>query len=113
MAEKVARRLLRLLEDEHAIILNGAFDDLSKIGTDKESLFHKLERQGCSKDSAQRLERATQRNQTLLQAAIRGFGAAREVVTAIGEAKQGSVVYASDGKVSRLSDGNQQLSQNL
>lgn len=113
MRDRTARRMLQLLEAEHAAITEGQFDALPELGAEKEALFTALAEAQLSKEVAQRLSDATRRNQALLQAAMRGVKAAEQTLQAMQTASKGGFVYGSDGTVSRLSKGDQRLSHKL
>ena len=113
MAEATTQRLLHLLEEEHAAITSGAFEGLVDIGPRKEALFATLNDTQVTEALGIKLGKAVRRNQVLLEAAMRGMQAAAGALDTRQTAAQGSVVYGSDGKVSRLSHGDQRLSQKL
>jgi len=113
MVEKTAKRLLRLLETERGAITRGDFDALPQLGADKEDLFAALSKSPPSLEVVSRLTTETTRNQRLLEAAMQGMRAAAQTLETMQEAQKGSMIYGSDGKVSRLSKGDQRVSQKL
>lgn len=113
MVERTAKRLLHLLETERSAITRGDFGALPQLGADKEDLFAAMSKSPPSLDMVNRLTTETTRNQRLLEAAMQGMRAAAQTLQTVNEAQKGSMVYGSDGKVSRLSKGDQRVSQKL
>lgn len=113
MTEKTAKRLLRLLDAEHAAITAGKFEILPDLGVEKEELFAALSKAPPSRDTVGLIDAATTRNQRVLEAAMQGVQAAVQTLNALDQVQKGSVVYGSDGKVSRMSKGDLRMSQRL
>jgi len=99
MGDRTALRIARLLEEERAAILSGDYDTLAPIAARKDTLFARL---GPSDPALPELAAAVQRNQHLLEAAMRGLAAGREAIAA----RDGTVeltTYAADGRTSAAS----------
>lgn len=96
MGDRTAARLFRLLGEERTAILSGDYDTLPAIAARKDTLFARL---GPSDPALPDLAAAVQRNQRLLEAAMRGLATGRDAIAA----RSGPVeltTYAADGRTS-------------
>lgn len=89
--------LSALLERERQAILAGMFDELTKIGPEKERLLTMLPNQSVEPNQLRHISAAVSRNQTLLAAAIDGVRAVADRIDALRRSRRGFESYDPSG----------------
>ena len=117
--DRLARRILALLQDEADAIVIGNYDKLAQISALRERLFTALE-QRAARDAPDDLEylilsikREAERNRDLLQAALRGVADAKKLVARLREGRRNLGVYTESGERIRNDLGDGDLERRL
>lgn len=105
MSERRARALERLLDQERHLIMQGQFDSLGDLTRKKSDALSGLGSWGLTADRMKKISAKVSRNQSLLDAAIRGIRAARQRVETVIETAGSLSTYTNSGKKAEL--GNQ------
>lgn len=98
MSERKAAALERLLQDERHFILAGRFDDLQKVTERKLESLSQIPEWDLSADRLTQIATGVTRNQSLLDASIRGMKAARERINAVVGAAGSLSTYDHQGQ---------------
>ncbi len=97
--------LTRLLEEERAAILSGAFLEISRVSAAKERLLEKLTEVPVPLADLRRIAAEVSRNQSLLSAAIDGVRAVADRMGALRRARDGFETYGPGGDRARVGAG--------
>lgn len=100
---KLFRDLDALLDEEKAVLLEGALDRLPNLLNRKQALLDKVA--GLEADPGERLaalHEKTLRNQTLLDAAVEGIRSVAERLAALRRVRDSLDTYDSDGQLLRV-----------
>ena len=102
MNEAAAVALERLLDEERAVILSGNFDRLQVLAPQKNDALARLPDWQLPEDRLTRLASQVNRNQTLLDASIRGIKAAQIRIESVIGAAGNLSTYDRQGQISDL-----------
>jgi flagellar biosynthesis/type III secretory pathway chaperone len=90
--------LLALLAAENAAIISARYTVLDDLAARKLHLFSDLPKAGPTRDELRQISMLLQKNESLLAAAIKGFAAARDRITALRAVREGLQVYDQSGQ---------------
>lgn len=89
--------LLKLLDSERDALVEGRFDDLERMGADKEHLMRRVAELSVPQDQMEQLRRRSEANSRLLGAAAAGFRAALDRIRSSREPAPTLKTYTADG----------------
>lgn len=97
------RKLLRLLDDERALLLAGRLDELPPLSAARDQIFQALGKGGRAADRAMAeaapdIRSRAERNRRLLKAALEGMQAARLQLAQSGRSMADMQTYTASGK---------------
>lgn len=98
-----ARKLLRLLDDERALLLAGRLSDLPALCTARDQLFQLIGKSGVAGERAlaeygPQIKARAERNRRLLKAALDGMRMAQTQLSRAAQSAADMQTYTADGK---------------
>ena len=103
MSDETVGRILALLDSERQMLLRGGYGDLAGLLETKVQLFDTLASTAPSRADVKTIRRKLAENQSLLSAAMRGVGAARDRLTALQNVREQLNTYDQSGRLARVS----------
>lgn len=113
MAKPALRKLIWLLEQEHAALLSGALDKIPAMTMEKETLLRQIPTSGAPARVLSDVSQRIARNQALLMAAQKGVKAAEEALGRLDQATRQSAFYDKSGTVSHMHHAGPEISEKL